>query len=196
MTGSNGREIMMLDPDEVLSLMDACSNPRRRRQCPTGVRNRALIAVLYRTGLRCAEALTLTPEDLSEAHGTVLVRNGKGGKRRVAGMDEGGFKEVAEWIAIRPESRYLFCTLDGGKLDAGYVRAMFYRKRDKAKIKRRVHPHGLRHTHAGELALEQIPIPLIQRQLGHSRLETTSVYLQALAPEATISAIRQRKWSR
>lgn len=195
MTGTN-HDVVMLDPDEVLALMDACSNPRRARKYPTGVRNRALIAVLYRTGLRCAEALSLTPEDCSEVRGTIVVRNGKGGKRRVVGMDEGGFEELAEWLAIRPDCRYLFCTLQGGKLDSGYVRAMFYRTKKKAKVRRRVHPHGMRHTHAGELALEQIPIPLIQRQLGHNRLETTSLYLQAIAPEATVTAIRQRKWSR
>lgn len=59
---------------------------------------------------------------------------------------------------------------------------------------KRVHPHGLRHTHAAELAMEGVPMPIIQMQLGHSNAATTSRYLQHIAPEQLISTIRQRTW--
>ncbi len=57
----------------------------------------------------------------------------------------------------------------------------------------RVHAHGLRHTCAAELAAEGKPL-LIQRQLGHSSLVTTSRYLDHIAPQDVIGAMRGREW--
>ena len=75
----------VLTNDEVLRLIDACSNT------PTGLRNRALIAVLYRAGLRVSEALDLYPKDVDAAAGTIRVLHGKGDRSRVVGIDAGGF---------------------------------------------------------------------------------------------------------
>ena len=58
----------------------------------------------------------------------------------------------------------------------------------------RVHPHGLRHTHAAELAAENVPINVIQAQLGHSNAATTSRYINHIAPQQVISTMRQRTW--
>ena len=58
----------------------------------------------------------------------------------------------------------------------------------------RVHPHGLRHTHAAELAAENVPINVIQAQLGHSNAATTSRYIQHIAPQQLINTIRKREW--
>jgi integrase/recombinase XerD len=58
----------------------------------------------------------------------------------------------------------------------------------RAGIEKRVHPHGLRHTHAAELALEGQPMNLIQAQLGHSSLATTSRYLAHIAPAELVHA--------
>jgi integrase/recombinase XerD len=69
--------------DEVQRLVKACS------QGKTGVRNRALITVLYRAGLRISEALDLLPKDLDPDAGTVRVLHGKGNKARTVGMDPG-----------------------------------------------------------------------------------------------------------
>ena len=63
----------LLSPEEVLALLRACSSRAR-----TGIRNRALIAVLYRGGLRISEALALRPKDVDQAAGTVTVLHGKG----------------------------------------------------------------------------------------------------------------------
>ena len=74
----------ILNPDEVRGLIKACSN-----RAPTGVRNRALIVLLYRAGCRISEALRLLPKDLDRAAGTATVLRGKGGKRRTIGLDPG-----------------------------------------------------------------------------------------------------------
>jgi site-specific recombinase XerD len=73
-----------------------------------------------------------------------------------------------------------------------YVRNMLHRIGHKAGIDKRVHPHGLRHSHAAELAAEGVPVNVIQAQLGHSHLATTDVYLRHVAPAAVIEMGRNR----
>lgn len=74
----------ILTPDEVLGLLRAASN-----RTPTGIRNRALIAILYHGGLRLGEALALRPKDIDLDRGTVTVLHGKGDRRRTVGLDPG-----------------------------------------------------------------------------------------------------------
>jgi integrase/recombinase XerD len=93
----------------------------------------------------------------------------------------------------RAWSDYLFCTRTGAPLDTSYVRAMLPRLAKKAGVQRRVHAHIFRHTFAVELAREGVPMPLIQRLLGHASLATTSVYLSSLAPEEALNIVRERE---
>ena len=184
----------VLTPEEARALLRVPS-PR----APTGIRNRALLAVLYRGGLRISEALSLERRDLDAAACTLTVRHGKGDRRRVIGMDPAAFGLVARWLDERKRlglSRpsLVFCTLDGHPLQASYVRALVPRLARKAGIEKRVHPHGLRHTCAAELAVEGVPVPLIQQQLGHASLHTTTVYLRHIAPVELAEKMRQRTW--
>ncbi|HEU4656863.1 MAG TPA: site-specific integrase [Capillimicrobium sp.] len=194
----------VLTSDEVAALIRACST-----RGPSGVRNRALLVVLWRAGLRISEALALFPRDLDLAHGLIRVRRGKGGKFRTAAIDPGGVAVIELWLAERrrlviPTSKPLFCTiardghLHGGEvfrpLKPVYARNLVKRLAKKAGIEKRVHPHGLRHTHAFELAMEGTPVHLIQTQLGHNSLATTGRYLAHVAPAALAAALAQRAW--
>ena len=78
-------------------------------------RTRALIAILWRAGLRISEALALTESDLDPKTGSVLVRVGKGGKRRTVGMDDWAWEHVARWTEHRIQFPIgsLFCILAG-----------------------------------------------------------------------------------
>jgi integrase len=93
-----------------------------------GWRLRALIVVLWRGGLRIHEALALTEHDLDPRRGSLLVRDGKGGKRREIGMDEWGWEQLRPWLAARPElpAGPLFCiiaqTLDSHSAGVGLPR--------------------------------------------------------------------------
>ena len=80
-----------------------------------GLRLRALIAVLWRAGLRISEALALNETDIDAARGSLLIRHGKGDKRREAGMDQFGFEQLAAWMTHRvsPPIGPLFCVTDG-----------------------------------------------------------------------------------
>ena len=66
-----------------------------------GLRVRALVAVLWRGGLRISEALALNETDIDARRGSLLIRHGKGDKRREAGMDQFGFEQLAAWLAHR-----------------------------------------------------------------------------------------------
>jgi site-specific recombinase XerD len=183
-----------LTPAEMRALLAACDGTTL-----AGMRNRALITVLWRAGLRCSEALDLRPANIDFAAGTVRVLRGKGGKPRTAGIDGQAVEVVRAWLGMRDASGitspYLFCTRDGGRMHPRYVRAEIGRLAARAGIGHRVHPHALRHTMAVELAREGVPVPYISRQLGHSNIGTTSVYLANLQPAEVIDRMRARAWA-
>src|SRR5680860_236149 len=111
----------------------------------TGLRNRALVAVMYRSGLRPGEALALRPGDVDLEAGTVLVPPRKGGQPRLTGVDEATRQMIRVWLARRAErgigpDRPLFCTLAGEPLKAAYVRELLPRRAKRAEIRKRVHP--------------------------------------------------------
>ncbi|MCZ6691082.1 MAG: tyrosine-type recombinase/integrase [Planctomycetota bacterium] len=179
--------------DEVGAVMRACS-----RKAPTGIRNRAIIVVMYRAGLRCLETLNLKLRDIDRDAGTIRIRRGKGGKARTVGIDPAAIAVIERWIDARANLGLnggpVFSTLTGGELATSYIRKLLPRLARKAGIDRRVHPHALRHAHAVELAREGVPVIIIMRQLGHASLATTTRYLAGLSPEETIRAIRRREW--
>ncbi len=174
--------------------MKACS-----ARAPTGVRNRALIAVLWRCGLRISEALQLELRDVDLQAGTVRVRHGKGDRSRTVGLDEQTTALLARWLDRRRKlgagaRAPIFCTLQGGRLDSSYVRRLLPRLARKAGIDRRVHAHGLRHTYAAELAREGTAINVIRDALGHTSLAVTDRYLRDVAPTHVIDTMRGRRW--
>jgi site-specific recombinase XerD len=166
---------------------------------PHGRRLRGLVVVMWRTGVRISEALALNEGDLEPGRGAILVRRGKGGKRREVGMDEWGWQQLRPWLELRvalPPGP-LFCVVTGVTAgapwsDAG-VRTALRRVALKAGIRRRVTPHQLRHAHAVEMAREGVPLNVIQRQLGHANLGVTSIYLQGIDSAEIIETVRSRR---
>ena len=90
------REIDVLSPEDVRALMDACS-----RRAPTGIRHRALIALLYGSGLRISEALAIRPKDLDLDALTVTVHSGKGDKRGVSVLLPDAVDAIQRWADRR-----------------------------------------------------------------------------------------------
>lgn len=192
--------VEVLTFEEVQAIMDALP-----KGGPVGARNRALIAVMWRSGLRVAEALALFPKDVDAARGTLTILLGKGAKRRVVGIDRGALGYVDAWIGMRTKlglgaDAPLFCTVSndagglGRPLGSPSVRVMLKRTARKAGIIKRVHPHGLRHTHAFELSNEDIPVHVIKAQLGHENLEMTQRYIDHLTPKQLIHRLSARTW--
>jgi site-specific recombinase XerD len=162
-----------------------------------GARVRGLIVVLWRAGLRISEALGLAEGDLDPTRGAIVVRRGKGGKRREIGMDEWGWVQLRPWLEHRTSIPIgaVFCLIGGptcGRPWSGpAARTQLRRLAVKAGVRRRFAPHQLRHAHAVEMAREGVPLNVIQRQLGHA-LGVTSVYLQGIDSTEVIGAVRGR----
>src|SRR2546422_7618164 len=132
------------------------------------------------------------------ATGLTPIQPCRSAKRRIC--DPGAFAVVERWLdkraALGINGRApLLCTLKGQPVASAYVRGLMPRLARRAGIEKRVHPHGLRHTHAAELAFEGAPMNLIQAQLGHSSLATTSRYLAHIAPAELVKAMQARTWS-
>ncbi len=144
---------------------------------------RALVIVLWRSGLRISEALALEERDLDPAAGSITVRRGKGGKRRIVGMDPWAWQQIEPWLheRLRLPPGPVFCVVHGptaGRhLSASAARTALKRLAADAGVRRRIAPHQLRHCHAIELVREGVPVHLLQRQLGHANLAVTTVYL-------------------
>lgn len=185
----------VLTEADVAALLGACSP-----KAPTGIRNRALITVMYRAGLRVSEALSLHPKDIDADAGTITVLHGKGDRRRTVGLDPEAFAVLARWLVRRAAlgldgRNTIFCTLRGASLKSAYIRALLPRLAAKAGVKKRVHPHGLRHTHAAELAREGTPLDFVQAQLGHASPATTDRYLKYIARQELGKAMKARIWT-
>ena len=186
-----------------------CRRDSRRhaagRRDDFGVRARALIVVLWRAGLRISEALALSETDLDSSRGSLLVRRGKGGRRREIGMDAWGWEQLHPWVEARvalPVGTF-FCVISGATRGRPWsntsARTQLRRLAAQAGVRRRFAPHQLRHAHAVEMAREGIPLNVIQRQLGHANLGITSVYLQGIdnheiiEPSAPVERRRTRQ---
>jgi integrase len=184
----------VLTAREVRLLLRACG-PRSF----AGARNRAMIALMYRAGLRVGEALALRPKDVDLEAGSARVLNGKGGRARTVGLDPGAVRIVRSWVRVRASTGLigthpLLCMRGGRPLSTAYVRVLLPRLGRLAGIEKRVHAHGLRHAHAAELRAEGVDVAVISRQLGHTSILTTIRYLDHLAPAAVLEAMRGREW--
>ena len=179
---------------EVEALLAGCST-----RAPTGIRNRALLLLLYRCGLRIGEVLALMPKDIDIDDATLVVLHGKGDRSRQLAFDTSVTDALARWIETRKKLGYngrgktpLFCTRDGGSVSAVYVRQVLGRLAAKAGIEKAVRPHGLRHSFASELCREGVPLNIISSALGHSNSATTARYLDHIAPEQMLATLRAR----
>ncbi len=179
--------------DEIVAVM------RQARKARYGARLNGLIVVLWRAGLRIHEALSLMESDLDPRRGSILIKHGKGDRRREVGMDAWAWSAIQPWLAERAKLPVgpLFCVIvgptRGHRWPESAARLELHRTAIQAGVRRRVAPHQLRHAHAVELLHEGIPLPMIQRQLGHSHLSTTGTYLQGISSEEIISTVHGRR---
>jgi site-specific recombinase XerD len=179
--------VEILERREVEALLAACGSS------PTGRRDRAVLTLLWRSGLRISEALALRPTDVNLLAGTVRVLHGKGGKARTVALDALARSAVEAWLAVRPTGRGpLFCPVakPGQPLKSNHIRNRLRRLAALAGIEKRVHPHGLRHTYAVELDTEGFPLRDIRDLLGHASASTTDAYLRGASSAVERAKLR------
>jgi site-specific recombinase XerD len=178
-----------LTPAEAAAIIGSCSP-----KAPTGIRNRAMLTLLYRSGLRISELLALRPADVNLDQHTVRVLHGKGDKATTRGFHQSADDALMRWMNTRKALGFrngpLFCTLAGTPVSDDYVRVLLRRLATKTGIEKRAHPHGLRHTFAVELRESGADIAVISKLLGHSSIATTARYLDHLTNGQAVDALQ------
>ena len=165
-----------------------------------GLRDRAMLEVLYGAGLRVSECASLDLDHLvwAGADLTLRVVEGKGGKDRVVPLGSAGAAALRAWLAVRgelltPDSEVsvgtgskgqarrgaggpVFLSRRGARISVRTIRELVYRRCLATGARTRVGPHGLRHSFATHLLESGCDLRSIQRMLGHASLSTTQRY--------------------
>ena len=155
-----------------------------------GLRDRAMMILLYDSAARLAEILNLGVNDICLDENNPYIRiMGKGSKERVVAINTKTVKHIKQYLDVyrlrdNPDTNLLFYTIikgRAGKMSEGNVERFIQQYADKARescpdIPLRVHPHMLRRTRASNLYQNGVELALVSRILGHAFLDTTRVY--------------------
>lgn len=165
---------------------------------PLGLRDRALLEVLYSTGLRVGELEQVFVTDVDCASHTLHIRHGKGGTERVVPLGRSAGQWVKRYLdEVRPAlarhcpyERGLFLVLTGRPLAQTQIREILRIYRRRCHLRKAVTPHALRHACATHLLQAGADIRLIQKLLGHARLDSTAIYTRVTPMD--LKAIHKR----
>jgi integrase/recombinase XerD len=148
-----------------------------------GVRNRAILEVLYATGIRNSELRNCKIEDVNLKDGWLTIRSGKGGGERVVPLGKAALHFLGAWMLgsrsrlhQSESSDYLFLSKMGGKLEMTTLNAIIGKAAAAARIKRKVTAHAIRHTCATAMLRGRADIRWIGELLGHASLASTQIY--------------------
>ncbi len=171
--------------DEVERLLEAPDSSK-----PQGQRDRALMELLYASGLRVSELVSLNLEQINLDSGEIRVR-GKGDKERMVLMGKPAVRALSDYLSQgRPKllgkkgSSALLLNLNGGRLSERRVQRILGKYANIAGIGRRVHPHMLRHTFATHLLDGGADLRVVQELLGHASLSSTQIYTHVTQSQA------------
>jgi site-specific recombinase XerD len=165
-----------LGVEEVKSVLDAYDTTNTR-----GIRNRAVVELLYGAGLRAAEAASLLKRNTDVASGTVRVM-GKGRRERIVPIPVGTAEHLQKWIGRRSEflsgddPGTLFVSVRGRKLDPRDIRRIVTAGVERAARAAGATPHTFRHSFATHLLNRGADIRTVQELLGHAGIGTTQIY--------------------
>jgi hypothetical protein len=170
-----------LAPEEVQAILDACPDT------PTGIRNRALMTLMYHSGLGVLEALNLPTSSIDFRTHSVRLRYTKSGGPQTRSFRPGADDAVKHWIQKRAELGLgpgpLFCTVrppPGQPLSARYVRQLTADLAKRAEIDKRVHPNVFRYTFAAEAIQNGADVAELKELLGHKSIGHTARYIEDL----------------
>lgn len=156
----------VLSKEETIALLTATRN----------LKHRAILAMIYSSGLRIGELLNLRLEDIDVARRQVFIRNSKGRKDRVVILATSILPLLNNYLATYSPRTFYAEGIQGGRYSAPSIRAFLKDSCRRAGIRKKVTPHTLRHSYATHMLENGIDIRYIQTLLGHSRPETTMIY--------------------
>lgn len=162
-----------LEESEVATLIEVPGETDSAR------RARAILELLYATGIRCAELVGLDLGDVDLDARTVMVL-GKGSKERIVPFGRAALTALSAYLPARlnarPRSQALFVNARGGRLTDRWVRQIVTHRVKQVAMARRLSPHALRHSFATHLLERGADLRSIQELLGHASLSTTQRY--------------------
>lgn len=154
-------------PEECQRILDAAGN----------LKHRALLYMVYGSGLRVSEVVTLLPHHIESARMMVFVKGGKGGKDRYTVLSRRALGVLrAYWRAYRPAHWLFPGSAEDRPLSATAVQQVYYRALRRGGVRRVGGIHTLRHCFATHLMELGVDIYTLQRLLGHTTLKTTAQY--------------------
>lgn len=165
--------------DEMMTLLDSIDT-----STPLGRRNKAMLELMYASGLRCSEVVELTLSQIDFARQLLLI-HGKGSKDRYVPFHDYACEWLKDYIdndrpillAITHQDHdYVFVNKNGRKLTNRGVENVVDRVMQNYDATKKIHPHTFRHSFATHLLEQGVDLRVVQELLGHSSLSTTQVY--------------------
>ena len=167
----------ILSVDEVELLL---SMPNESKE--SGVRDKAMLEVMYASGLRVSELINLKLQNINYEKQIVIIKEGKGSKDRIVPISNFALEYLSKYInGYRRRnkgrnSNYIFLNLQGKPISRNYFFTQVKKYALEAGIDKSISPHTLRHCFATHLLENGADLLLVSKMLGHSHLETTQVY--------------------
>lgn len=155
-----------------------------------GLRDRAILALLYGTGIRASECATLVEKDVDLAAGTICV-TGKGGHQRTLPLNPKVAESLKAYHQVRadvPARGMFFRSRTGKAMSRGAIYERVRTHARRARIAKRVSPHTLRHTFATHLVRAGVGLVTIRDLLGHRLITSTQIYLHVTAEDLRSAA--------
>lgn len=146
-----------------------------------GIRDKAMLELLYATGLRASELISLKPKDLNLEDG-FLICLGKGGKERIVPIGDSASRALRKYLdearpkLLKKPNEFLFLTYRGGSFTRQGFWKLLKAYAKKAGLDLKISPHILRHSFATHLLERGADLRSVQLMLGHSQITTTQVY--------------------
>jgi integrase/recombinase XerC len=174
-----------LTKDEMARMIEAVD-----QSTPLGLRDRAVVELIYAAGLRVSELAHLELRSLDLDDRTIRIL-GKGSKERVVVIGEPAVQALTNYLSAgRPKllgpkgSSFVFLNYGGGNLTERWVQKMLLKQAAAVGIEKSVHPHLLRHTFATHLLDGGADLRVVQDLLGHANLATTQIYTHVTQAQA------------
>lgn len=168
----------LVDATQIPQLLDAPGTDR------LGLRDRAILEVIYSAGLRVSELVGLNIEDVNLEAGTVKVL-GKGKRERLAPIGQCAIEALVAWLEVRGDSEAVFLNYQGNRLSTRGVQKMLEKYLKAAGLDEQTTPHSLRHSFATHLLDDGADLRSVQEMLGHQSITSTQIYTH-------VSKARQR----
>ncbi len=150
---------------EIKQLIETSNNPKHK----------LIIKILYGTGLRVSEIINLKKRDINFEEKLIKIKLAKGKKDRFVKLPSSISEELENYLKIG-NSEYVFPSNRNKRITKATIQAILRNSAKKARIKKRVYPHLLRHSFATHLLENGTDLRIIQKLLGHSDIKTTQVY--------------------